>query len=70
MKSQKCSDGFGNQCPPDERHVKVYFLQQGSTIKNATAFFDQYKAKMWKNANGHCSGNWKKLAWSWIHYRT
>lgn len=70
MKQRQCSTGFGSQCPPDERHVRAYFLQQGSTVKNATAFFNQYKAKMWINVNGYRLGNWKKLAWSWIHYRT
>lgn len=27
------SAGIENQCPPDETHVRVYLLQQGSTIK-------------------------------------
>jgi hypothetical protein len=52
MKSQKCAAGFENQLPPDETHVRVYFLQQGSTAKHAANFIDHYKAKGWRNSDG------------------
>jgi hypothetical protein len=70
MKSQKCAAGFGSQLPPDETHVWVYFLQQGSTVKDATAFFNHYMVEMWENINRYRLENWKKLAWAWMHYRT
>lgn len=58
MKSKQCSIGFGNQFPPDERYVKVYFLQQGSTVKDAVTFFNHYRGKMWTNLNGYRLMNW------------
>lgn len=68
MTQKRCSAGFGSQCPPDEIHVRVYFLHQGSTLKEATRFFDHYEAKTWSNADGHPFKNWKRLAWTWIFY--
>jgi hypothetical protein len=69
MKSQKRATGFGNQFPPDERHIRVYFLQQGSTVEEAVKFFDYYKAKGWLNSDSRQLKNWKRLAWTWIFYR-
>jgi hypothetical protein len=69
MKQKQCSDGFGNQCPPDEIHVGVYFLQQGSTVVEAVKFFNHYAAKGWSNAEGRRLKNWKRLAWTWICYQ-
>lgn len=69
MKCEQKSAGFGSQCPPDETHVRVYFLQQGSTIVEAVNFFDHYSAEGWLNPNGHRLKNWKRLAWTWIFYR-
>ncbi|PSL23641.1 hypothetical protein CLV60_116198 [Dyadobacter jiangsuensis] len=66
MKQKQCSSGFGSQCPPDETHVRVYFLQHGTTIEEATEFFNKYNAKMWKNDQGALIKNWKRLAWNWI----
>jgi hypothetical protein len=69
MKRELCSAGYGSQCPPDEIHVRVYFLQQGSTIVEAVEFFDHYTAKDWSTPEGHRFKNWKRLAWTWIFYR-
>ena len=68
MKSKQRQTGFGNQCPPDETFVRVYFMQQGSTIKEALYFFEHYNAKRWSNADGQVLKNWKQLAWTWIWY--
>lgn len=65
MKKKRCSTGFGSQCPPDEAHVRVYFLQQGSTIEEATEFFSNYSAKVRKTKNDSILRNWKKIAWVW-----
>jgi hypothetical protein len=69
MKSQKCTAGFGSQFPPDETHVRVYFLQQGSTTCEAARFFNHYRAKGWRDAKGHRLKNWKVLAWTRIWYQ-
>ena len=69
MKSKQHPTGFGNQCPPDETHVRVYFLQQGSTIEEATEFFNNYNAKVWTTKNGSTLRNWKRIAWAWIWFR-
>jgi hypothetical protein len=69
MKQKRCSSGFGSQLPPDETHVRVYFLEQGSTAKHAANFIDHYKAKGWLNSDGRQLKNWKRLAWRWIFYR-
>lgn len=60
--------GFGNQIPPDENHVRVYFLQQGATEQEAAAFFHHYRDRAWKNSYGETLKNWKRLAWTWIWY--
>lgn len=39
MRHKRFLAGFGNGCPPDEIHVEVYFLQQGSTAREAASFF-------------------------------
>jgi hypothetical protein len=69
MKSRQCSSGFGSQFPPDETFVRVYFLQQGSTVGQADRFYCHYKTKGWLNARGRRVLNWKRLAWIWIFYR-
>lgn len=69
MKSKQRPTGFGNQCPPDETYVRVYFLQQESTIIDAVKFFNHYTAKGWSNAQGRRLKNWKRLAWTWICYQ-
>lgn len=69
MKHEWCSAGYGSQCPPDEIHVRVYFLQQGATQEEATRFLDNYQAKLWKTRNGSIVRNWKRNAWCWIWYR-
>ncbi|WP_353720127.1 hypothetical protein [Dyadobacter sp. 676] len=69
MKKKLSLLGFGSQCPPDEIHVRVYFLQQGSTIEEATEFFNNYSATLWKARNGLIVRDWKQIAWSWIWYR-
>ncbi len=69
MKLTPCSAGFGCQCPPDETHVRVYFLQHGSTPDDSSIFFNHYGAKGWANAKGHRLRNWKRLAWTWIFYK-
>lgn len=66
MKLQKCATGFGIQCPPDEIHVRVYFLQQGSTVQDATRFFCHYNTRRWSSASRQRLKNWKRLAWTWI----
>ncbi|KQS26681.1 hypothetical protein ASG33_19120 [Dyadobacter sp. Leaf189] len=68
MNSKLRSSGLGNECPPDEDFVRVYFLQQGSTIMEAVKFFDHYEAKRWSNSDDHVLKNWKRLAWTWIFY--
>lgn len=70
MKQRRCSTGFGSQCPPDETHVRVYFLQQGTTEFDAHAFFHHLKTKSWKNDQGALVKNWKRLAWNWIWQRS
>lgn len=70
MKQKRWSSGFGSQCPPDEIHVRVYFLQQGSTITEAVKFFDYYKAKGWLNSDSRLINNWKVFAWKWIWQRS
>ena len=69
MKQKRHLNGLGSQCPPDEIHVRVYFLQQGATTEEATKFFNNYQAKLWKTRNGSMALNWKQIAWSWIWYR-
>lgn len=69
MKSKRPSSGLGIECPPDEAFVRVYFLQQGSTITEAIKFFGHYRAKRWSNSDGHLLKNWKRLAWTWIFYQ-
>jgi len=69
MKRERCSAGYGSQCPPDEIHVRVYFLQQGSTDANALKFFRHYAHRKWLNLIGMPIKNWKRLAWNWIFYR-
>lgn len=69
MKQKKCLEGFGRQCPRDEIHVRVYFLQQGSTVMEAVKFFDHYKSNGWLNSCGRLIKNWKRLAWTWIFYK-
>lgn len=70
MNRNEISDtGFGNQIPPDETHVRVYFLQQGATEKEAAAFYRFYRDRLWKNSCGETLKNWKRLAWTWIWYR-
>lgn len=70
MTPRRCVTGLGSQCPPDEIHVRVYFLQNGSTIEVATSFFRHYEAKEWLNENGQRLENWKRLAWTWVFYRS
>lgn len=60
--------GFGNQIPPDENHVRVYFLQQEATEQEAAAFYRHYRDRAWKNSRGETLKNWKRLAWTWIWY--
>ena len=69
MRPNRSSTDIDKQVPPDEQHVRVYFLQQGSTATDATTFFNFYKAKMWTTVSGHRLKDWKKLAWTWIHYK-
>lgn len=66
MRREWCSAGYGDQSPPDEIHVRIYFLQQGSTEVDARIFFRHYEAKLWKNHRGRLIKNWKRLAWQWI----
>jgi hypothetical protein len=68
MKRELCSAGYGSQCPPEEIHVRVYFLQQGSTACEAARFFCHYQTMRWLNVNGEPLKNWKRLAWSWVWY--
>ena len=69
MRHKRCLAGFGSGCPPDEIHVEIYFLQQGSTNAEAVKFFNHYTAKGWSNAEGRRGKNWKRLAWTWICYQ-
>jgi len=69
MKKKLSLSGFGSECPPDEIHVGVNFLQLGSTAIEAVRFFNHYAAKGWSNAQGRRLKNWKRLAWTWICYR-
>jgi hypothetical protein len=69
MTSKRCVTGLGSQCPPDEKHVRVYFLQHGSTLREAFRFFDHYGAKRWVNSDSYLLKNWKALAWAWIFYQ-
>lgn len=69
MKKKLFSSGLGSQCPPDKIHVRVYFLQQGSTAENASTFFDYYALREWSDSSGMRVKNWKQLAWSWLFYR-
>lgn len=64
------SNGLGNELPPSWHHVSVYFSQQGSSDKQAKCFFKHYQQRKWLNDWGQPLGNWKKLAWTWIWYRT
>lgn len=68
MKSKRCSAGFGSQCPADETHVSVYFLQQGASADEAEKFLSRCQAKQLKNPGGKLFENWKRLAWTWIWY--
>jgi hypothetical protein len=61
--------GLGEEIPPDETHVRVYFLQQGATEKQAAAFYRHYKERLWNNSRAETLKNWKRLAWTWIWYR-
>lgn len=58
--------GFGSQCPPDENHVRVYFLQQGATLDQAVGFYKHYNVRQWINNYSKPLKNWKRLAWTWI----
>jgi hypothetical protein len=57
-------DGFGNSVPPLMEHVIIYFLQKNSS--QASAFFDHYKKRKWKNKRRQKIANWKICAWEWI----
>lgn len=69
MKPKQRPTGFGNQRPLTKRTSGFIFLQQGSTIEEATQFFNKYNAKMWKTKNGSTLVNWKRIAWTWIWFR-
>lgn len=45
MKAERCSAGFGSQYPPDEIHLRAFFLQQGATEFDGHAFFHHLKTK-------------------------
>lgn len=63
-------NGFGKQVPPTWHQVSVYFVQQAACIKQAVDFFKHYQYRRWRNDSGKPVTNWKKLAWTWIWYRT
>ena len=69
MKHERCSAGYGSQCPPDEIYVRVYFLQQGATEVDAQRFFHHYQTRLWKNDRVGLIKKWKRLAWQWIFYK-
>jgi hypothetical protein len=69
MKLRQSSTGFGSQCPPDEKYVRVYFLQQGASLVEAERFLSHYNGKRWQNAHSKALKNWKRFAWTWIWNR-
>ncbi|MCD8739314.1 hypothetical protein LT679_01760 [Mucilaginibacter roseus] len=57
--------GFGNELPPRESLVEIYFDQKGLTAQ-AKAFYEFYSKANWCSPKGTPYRNWKLLASDWI----
>lgn len=65
-KKQVIHNGYGKEIPPCLVHVIIWFVQQGSTAKEANRFFMFYHFRNWKNNRGGCIKDWKMNAWDWV----
>lgn len=51
--------------PPSEEEVATYFIEQGSTAKEASAFWDYYQSNGWRTGKNPMR-DWKASARNWI----
>lgn len=58
--------GYGKEIPPVIEHIKIWFLQKGSSVDTALSFFKFYENKGWLNSRGKQICNWKTSAWEWL----
>lgn len=65
-KSNDRYKGFGYQIPPQDKHVEMYFIQNGRSEKEAKEFIDHYRSLSWIGKKGQKIGDWKMYAWHWI----